>query len=192
MAKRPALVALLASPRPQGHSAALLSAFLKPLVSWDIMFFQVSSLRLKPCIGCNHCLTTKTHQCFQHDAFPKLINAWDKATAMVLAAPVYFYGFPSQAKAMIDRCHPLFHDSHWIKHARRPGFFLADCGAAQKSEFKAIVPEAKAFMNTLGFDYTGELLVPGMSNRNATTLLHQAQRRAHVLGQTLASQGGDL
>jgi multimeric flavodoxin WrbA len=190
MAKRPVLAALLASPRPQGHSASLLAAFLKPLrSSWDIRFFHLSALTIKPCLGCNRCIQTKTFRCFRRDAFPKLLAAWDQADALVLSAPVYFYGFPAQAKAVIDRCHPLFHDSHWTKHIRRPGYFLANCDAAARSEFKVITSEARAFMNTIAFEYAGDLLVPGMSNRDAKVRLARACLRAQSLGRTLGRKG---
>ncbi|NTV53341.1 MAG: flavodoxin family protein [Candidatus Firestonebacteria bacterium] len=190
MATRPVLVALLASPRRQGNSAALLQAFLKPLTAWDVRVFHLPSLSIHPCQACDHCLRRKTYRCRYADDMTNLIQAWDTATALVLSTPVYYYGFPSQAKAVIDRCHPLFHDSHWQKHARRPAYLLANCAASQKSEFKVITHEARAFLNTIAFKLTGELLVTGMGSRNAGERLVWAQKRAETLGKALNGRKG--
>jgi len=126
MSKPPVLVALLASPRRQGNSAALLQAFLKPLRAWDVKVFHLPSLNVHPCQACDHCLREKTYHCRFADDMPKLIRAWETASALVLSTPVYYYSLPAQTKAVVDRCHPLFHDSHWQKHARRPGYLLAN------------------------------------------------------------------
>jgi multimeric flavodoxin WrbA len=189
MSKPPVLVALLASPRRQGNSAALLQAFLKPLRAWDVKVFHLPSLNVHPCQACDHCLREKTYHCRFADDMPKLIRAWETASALVLATPVYYYSLPAQAKAVVDRCHPLFHDSHWQKHARRPGYLLANCASAKKTEFKVMLHEVRAFFNTLAFDLAGELLVPGMGNQNALKLLSSAQKRAEALGKRLSRRG---
>jgi multimeric flavodoxin WrbA len=189
MATRPVLAALLASPRRQGRSAALLAAFLKPLRAWDIRFFHLSAISVLPCTGCDHCLNhPPDYPCRQRDALPKLVKVLDQADALVLAAPVYYYGFPAQAKAVIDRTYPMYHHPYWQRHARRPAFFLASCASSKRDEFRAIVPEAKAFLNTLAFHYTDALLVTGMDRRDARQRLAGAKIRAERLGRKCARQ----
>jgi len=191
MATRPALVALLASPRRQGNSAALLQAFLKPLRAWDVQVFHLPSLRVRPCQACDLCLRQKTYRCRFPDDMSKLIRAWETASALVLSTPVYYYSLPAQTKAVVDRCHPLFHDSHWREHPRRPAYLLANCASPRKTEFKVITHETRAFLNTLAFTLVGELLVPGMGNLNAPQLLQAAKKRAETLGKRL-DQGEKL
>jgi multimeric flavodoxin WrbA len=181
MTSRPALVALLASPRRQGNSAALLHAFLKPLRAWSVQVFHLPAMSVHPCQACDHCLRSPQYRCRFADDLQKLLPAWDRAAALVLSTPVYFYGFPAQAKAVVDRCHPLYHDPHWQTRARRPAYLLANCAAPQKSELSIITREARAFLNTLAFDLAGELLVPGLGSRDARRRLAWAQKRAETL-----------
>ena len=189
MKNRPLLVALLASPRLQGNSASLLQAFLKPLSGWDVRIFHLPALNIRPCQACDHCLRHKTFRCRFDDDMPKLLRAWENA-ALVLSTPVYYYGFPAQAKAVVDRCHPLFHDPHWQHRAQRPAFLLANCAAPQKNEFKVITHEARAFLNTIAFKITNELLVPGMGSQDAARRLRWGRVRAAALGKKLSRAAG--
>jgi multimeric flavodoxin WrbA len=147
-------------------------------------------MSVHPCQACDLCLRSPHYRCRFADDFQKLLPAWDRAAALVLSTPVYFYGFPAQTKAVVDRCHPLFHDAHWQKHARRPAYLLANCAAPQKSELAIITREARAFLNTLAFDLTGQLLVPGLGNRDAGRRLAWAQKRAEALGGALNRRAG--
>lgn len=161
----PRLVALQGSPRPHGTCARLLKAFCKGARGWEIRWVDLSSLRVLPCQGCNSCL--KTRVCRHRDDMLKLIHWLDMAQAVVLAAPVYFYGFPAQVKAVIDRCHPLWHDPYWQQRLPRGGFLLSSCGRNLLSEFTAFRREARAFFNTIGCRMAGELLVPGLETKSA-------------------------
>jgi len=114
-----------------------------------------------------------------------LIRLFDRADALVLASPVYFYSLPAQAKAVVDRCHPLWHDPYWRERPRRPAFFLSTCASEKPDEFQVIVREVKAFFNTLGFRYAGELLVSGMDRSDASVRLTRALRAARSLSRQL-------
>jgi multimeric flavodoxin WrbA len=111
-----------------------------------------------------------------------LVRWFDQADAMVLASPVYFYGFPAQAKAVIDRCQPLWSDPVWRRRPKRPAVFISTCAASRRSEFSVIVREARAFANTIGFKILHTVLVTGLDRTDATIRLSQAERRAIRLG----------
>jgi multimeric flavodoxin WrbA len=112
---------------------------------------------------------------------PKLLNLFHHAEALVLAAPVYFYGFPAQVKAVIDRCQPIWHTRSQIRK-KRPAFFISTCASENPKEFQVIVREAKAFLNTLGFIYQDDLLVPGMDSPDSAARLVQACGEARRKG----------
>jgi hypothetical protein len=117
-----------------------------------------------------------------------LIRDFDRADAVVLATPVYFYGFPAQAKAVIDRCQDLWLDPRWRRRRKRPAFFLATCARPRLVEFAVIRREARAFLNTIGFKIQGELLIPGLDRSDAPTRLRRAQVRAARLSRALNAQ----
>jgi multimeric flavodoxin WrbA len=174
----PLLVALLGSPRPQGACARLLNAFCRGTRGWQIRYVNLARLRVHPCQGCGSCLRTRV--CQYRDDMLKLIHWLDQAHAVVLAAPVYFYGFPAQTKAVIDRCHPLWNDPYWQRR-RRPGFLLATCGRNRLSEFAVLRREAKAFFNTIGCRVDRELLVPGLERKDSRLKLARAARQSRLL-----------
>jgi len=181
---RPLLLALLGSPRSHGTSAQLLSAFCQELRGWEIQSFNLPALNIHPCQGCGKCRISG--KCQQKDFMPQLFKAFAQANALVLAAPVYFYGFPAQTKAVIDRCQPLWHLPAWKKRPQRPAFFLSACAAAHCSEFNVITREAKAFFNTIAFHYTAAILLSGTEKSNAQKRLARAKQKARLLAQKLS------
>lgn len=171
----PILLALQASPRPRGSNARLLSAFLRASRGWRVHRIPLCLLRISP----YHAPRPR------RDAMDRLISEFDRADALVLAAPVYFYGFPAQVKAVIDRCQPLWHDPRWRRRPKRPAFFLSTCARSRTAEFEVIRREARAFLNTIGFRVHGELLVPGLDRADAGARLRRAGVRAARLARSL-------
>ena len=53
------------------------------------------------CLGCGVC--NSTHKCVQKDDMEKLRNLILSSDMMVLATPLYYFGFSSQLKLVIDR-----------------------------------------------------------------------------------------
>jgi len=178
----PRLLALLASPRPRGANARLLSTFLKACSGWEIRRIDLSALRIRP-----YSENLASRPMSVRDPMSGLIRAFDRADALVLAAPVYFYGFPAQAKAVIDRCQPLWADPRWRRRRKRPAIFISTCAAARRSEFEVIRREAKAFFNTIGFQYLDELFVPGLDRADAARRLGRGQALAVRLARRLDS-----
>jgi multimeric flavodoxin WrbA len=170
----PLLLALLASPRPRGANARLLAAFVRGVRNVRIRRLNLADLGIQPYSG----RSRRGSERARRDPMDDLIRLFDRADALVLASPVYFYGFPAQTKAVIDRCQPLWKDPYWRRRPRRPAYFISTCAFSRRSEFAVIVREAKAFLHTIGFYYAGELLVPGQDRKDASRRLLAAGVRA--------------
>jgi multimeric flavodoxin WrbA len=182
-ARKPLLLALTASPRRRGNSARLLRAFLRGVTGYTVQRIHLCDYAVAPCRGCGRCQTT--HRCWQKDHAEKLIRYFSQADALVLAAPVFFYGFPGHAKTIIDRCHPLWQDPQWRRRPRRPGYFLATCASSRIREFEVIVRETKAFFNTIACTYSGAVLAPGLEPDADARRLALAEAKAQRLGCSL-------
>ncbi len=180
------MLALSASPRRRGASSGLLASFLRGLRGWRIVRFRVFDLNIRPCRGCHTCL--RGRPCPQHDFMPKLIALFDRADALVLASPVYFYGFPAPMKAVIDRCHPLWHSPRWRRRPKRPAFFLSTCDARDQREFSVMVRQAKAFFNTSAFQYCAEVLVSGQGTSRAGARLSRGRQSAFALARRVLAE----
>lgn len=94
------LLAVLGSPRPAGHSAALLDAFLSAFPAEGITRFSCYERRPLPCDDCRYC--AKREGCSKRD-LDDFYAALEEADRIVIATPVYHLSFPAPLKALIDR-----------------------------------------------------------------------------------------
>ena len=59
---------------------------------------------IKPCRGCFSCWRNDDGKCVIKDDMEEIIAAIKDADVIIESYPLYFYGMPSQMKAMTDRC----------------------------------------------------------------------------------------
>lgn len=98
------------SPRINGKSARVVRMLIAQLEATqpevELGLFEVATSRIEGCNGCEFCETAGT--CIYDDDMAGLIEQLDSAQRVLLVAPIYFAGAPSQAKAMLDRMQPYF------------------------------------------------------------------------------------
>lgn len=118
------VMVLCGSPFPGGTCAGIADGLQRIFASKGMIVnrIDVFSYNVHPCIGCNRCATT--HECFMHDDADKVIETLQRTKALVIVAPVYFGGPPSQLKAIFDRFQPLFW-THENGHLDKPCVLLA-------------------------------------------------------------------
>lgn len=186
----PYILGLLGSPRQQGNTEILFDRALKGAreAGARVEGFRISEYQLAPCNDCDRCLQDG-HCVLEDDMqlfYPKLKNC----DGLILASPIYFWGVTAQAKIFIDRCQAFWsarQSGFWSPLFKKPGIFIS-C-AAQKSgsdPFFAAVATVKAFFATLGFKYTGELLLAGVDRKGEVQEHEAAQEKAYILGKNLA------
>ncbi len=59
---------------------------------------------IMPCRGCFSCWKSESGKCVINDDMAGIISAIKEADVIIQSYPLYFYGMPSQMKAMTDRC----------------------------------------------------------------------------------------
>lgn len=98
------------SPRVNGKSArvvGMLSALIREKHSEvELSQFDVATCRVAGCNGCEYCKTAG--KCVINDDMAELLSLLERAQRVVLVAPVYFTGAPSQLKAVLDRLQVYF------------------------------------------------------------------------------------
>ena len=68
----------------------------------EITEYDVFRADIRPCIGCNHC--GMSGPCVQKDDYEKTLKGLIRATDMIVfVMPVYYYNWPAQLKAVVDR-----------------------------------------------------------------------------------------
>jgi len=98
---------LKSSPRKDGSTARLADevvAGLRAGGETDIVELSLHDLALRPCESCLACLKKGATGCAIDDAYmQKIYPAFHDADVVVLAAPIYWWHLPAQAKAFLDR-----------------------------------------------------------------------------------------
>ena len=68
---------------------------------------NISSLNLKPCLGCFSCWSKTPGECCIRDDMQGVINKILWADVVVWSFPLYYFGLPGQLKTLIDRQLPM-------------------------------------------------------------------------------------
>lgn len=189
----PYVLGLAGSPRRHGNSETLLDVALascqeRGLATEKIV---VSQLDIHPCRGCDYC--AKHGRCVQTDEMEDLYHRLEFCDGLLVAAPIFFYGLPSQLKALIDRCQVFWSRKYKLKTPARPeescpAMFLAVGATKGEKLFDGSQLTMKYFFEPLNLEYAGDLLLKGLDERGAVQKDAAVLNRASLLGQELADR----
>jgi len=166
------VLALLGSPRRGGNTEVLLHAILAGMAAGggDIETVRLCDLMVQPCINCGGC--DKTGVCVLDDDMTPLYDKLDAADRIVLAAPIYFYNIPAQAKAFVDRTQSfwsrkrlLVQAGRWHEDPNRKGFLVSVAATHGKRIFEGAILTMQYTCDALGVSYGGDYLVRGIDRR---------------------------
>ncbi|MFO7883483.1 MAG: NAD(P)H-dependent oxidoreductase [Desulfobacteraceae bacterium] len=157
------VLGLNGSPRKKGNSEYLLTQFLRQAEKrgFETRVVNCGAHEYQPCIGCGSC--EKKGVCFHKDALAdEVFSLFRRADVLVLSGPVYFYSFPSQIKAIIDRTQTLWSRKYRFGlgdpgEGQRKGVLLC-CGATRgENLFDGIKLTARYFFDAAGAEFTDHL-----------------------------------
>jgi multimeric flavodoxin WrbA len=116
------------SPRKGGNSDLLLQRALEGAESAgaEVASLRAADLDMGGCLECGGC--DETGECVVDDDMQKVYPRLDRADAIILATPVFFYAPPAQLKAIIDRAQAPWNRrrlSGKKKHESGTGYLIA-------------------------------------------------------------------
>ena len=113
------ILAINGSPKgKRSNTWRLTSAFLDGIIAWAengrkqapaIETLSVSTLDIKPCLGCFSCWRKTPGRCCIHDDMRAVIEKILWADVIIWSFPLYYFGLPGQLKNLIDRQLPMSH-----------------------------------------------------------------------------------
>lgn len=141
MKKAENIVAVLASPHPDGVTAKMLSLCLELFPeNAAVESFSLYSLLPQPCTDCGFCKTREG--CSKHD-LDAFMSAYEQADIVVFASPVYNLSFPAPFKALLDRFQRYFNARFSL--GKKPpivkpkrALLLASCGSRDERGFSVM------------------------------------------------------
>lgn len=108
------ILVLNGSPKGAGSSTyRITDAFLGGMVSElgeaaSVGTVDVPAAHIEPCKGCFGCWTATPGKCVIHDDMEEILPKILEADVLIFSFPIYYFGMPSQIKALLDRTLPMF------------------------------------------------------------------------------------
>jgi multimeric flavodoxin WrbA len=181
------------SPRRGGNSDALLAACLQGAkeAGARIETVRPAALKISGCLACGAC--EKTGECAVEDDMQKVYPLLDEAERIVVASPIFFYSFPAQLKALVDRA-----QSRWARRLllekfpprreKRLGYLIAVGATRGKNLFEGAELAARYFYEALGMEYCGGMTARRLDEKDAVSKRPELLDQARELGRRLAKE----
>ena len=183
------VLGIYGSPREAGNSDLLLDKVLDGAQSAGAQIEKVyiRDLAVSGCLECGGC--DETGECVIPDAMGKVYPLLWGADIVFLSSPIFFYGIPAQAKALVDRSQALWSKRMLEKtpdqrkrydHGR--GYLIALGATKGKSLFDGVQLTAKYFFDALDKSYEGGLFIRGVEGKGKIAEDPAALKEAYDLG----------
>lgn len=156
------ILVLTGSARTNGNSDMMADAFIKGASSTEnnIMKYEAGKKDIKGCKGCDTCFSKGT-ACSFDDDFNDLVPLLEKADAIVIVTPLYWYSFPSELKAAIDKLYSFIIGAKTLNIKES---MLLVCGeTSDESDFEGIIKSYERIAAVEGWENGGHLIVTGVN-----------------------------
>ena len=157
--KKMKIVVLTGSPRKNSNTNYMAERFIAGATEagHEVFKFDCARSDVSGCIGCNHC--NMNGPCIYDDDFSKLRPKLIEADLVAFVSPMYYFGFSSQIKRVIDRFYAI---NGQIKGASKKAVFMMAYADTSKSEAEAMTVHYKALVKYLGWKDVGMVIAPGV------------------------------
>ncbi len=191
------VLGIAGSPRRGGNTETLLDQFLAGAESAgaEIEKIVVARLEIAGCIACNGCWDDG--HCIVQDDFQVVDAKLVAADVIALAAPLFFWSLPAQAKALVDRSQCQWARKFVVKaplattsagHARRRGVFIC-AGGEPQADFSSTRRTVEGFFGVYEADYWADLLCGNMDAKGEIHKHPDILQQAFALGVRSVTEG---
>ncbi|MBQ9407325.1 MAG: flavodoxin family protein [Desulfovibrio sp.] len=174
------ILVLTGSPRKNGNSATLAAWFTKGAeeAGHSVRRFDAAFKDVHPCTACNSC--GMDGPCVFQDDFQFVREHIIAAEGVVFATPLYYFGFSSQLKAVIDRFYAI---NGKIHRAKKAVLLMTYADNAARKE-QPLVTHYEMLLEYLGWTDAGRVIAPGVWPAGAINSTSYPQQ-AYTLGKSL-------
>lgn len=174
------ILILTGSPRKGGNSDLMAEAFKAGAekAGHQVTLVRCADLKINGCLACDQCFS-QGRACVVDDDFNQLAPLLESHDLLALAAPVYWYTFPAQLKAALDKFYALM-------VAQRPFGFketvLLGCGEdTAENMFDGMARTYELIIGFLKMEDRGRVWAPGVLKKGEVKTT-EALARAEALG----------
>lgn len=175
------ITVFMASPRQDGNSDKLAAAFIQgaQAATHEVNKVIIRNLKVTGCLGCEYCYT-HSGECVQQDDMQHIYTLLSKTDLVAFATPIYYQGFPSQLKAIIDRLYVTENKSFPIVEA----VLLATYATPGKEMSEQTISYFKSLADYHGWKNKGIIAVSGLDEKD-DIVGNPALSKAFDLGSSL-------
>ena len=163
MSKGKKIVILTGSPRKSGNSDLMAEAFAEGARAGghEVLVYSAGRSDIKGCRACGQCFSKGKPCIFDDDDYNNLAPQLEAADMLVLAAPVYYYTFPAQLKAVIDRFYCYSYSGRPLKN--KESVLLSCAEESREAAFKPTIETYKAICWYLNWKDLGIITAMGVN-----------------------------
>ncbi|MBN7773210.1 flavodoxin family protein [Clostridium aminobutyricum] len=178
------ILVLTGSPRKGGNTELLAEAFIKgaEAAGHTVMKYETAVKHIGGCEACNSCYTQEGQACVFKDDFNMLAPMMENCDVIVIATPLYWFTFPAQLKAALDKMYSLLIGG--IQSNIKESMLLACAGGAEESDFDGLVKTYELIAAYQNWTDLAHLLVPSVHEKGDILNTH-ALKKAEELGLSL-------
>lgn len=157
------IVVLNGSPRKNGNTSALVSAFAEGAqeAGNTVTVFHLDSMDIRGCKGCMGGGKNPDHPCVQRDDMDAIYPAYKEADVLVLASPLYYWNLSGQLRTAFDRLFAVAEGNQSYENPKKKSALLM---AAEGNGFEDCVSYYDHLIGHLGWEDLGKVLCGGVMN----------------------------
>lgn len=174
------ILVLTGSPRKGGNTDKLADAFIAGAkqAGHTTIKFATADKYIKGCIDCQTCFS-KGSACSIPDDFADLAPLLEQADMVIFATPLYWFSFPVQLKAAIDKFYSFFIGKRPLRV--KECALLVCGGGIDLVTYEGIVKSYRLIADFLNWKDSGVVIVPGLHDKD-DILKTDGLERAKALG----------
>ncbi len=180
----PTVLAISGSHRTSSFTEKMLDTLLEGMGKTDIHKFYPHKMNIGPCTSCWGCWQGKNKgECVQKDDFQLIYDVYKRCDYIIVAAPVYVFGYPATVKNVIDRFFvnlepsQIEMDNGDTNHPQRftpnaKGVLVSSCGFPDMENFTLMSQHFRKWMKHGGLQWAGEVLISASGAANVPRLFN--------------------
>lgn len=179
------VLVLTGSPRKDGNSDLLADAFIRGAeeAGHQVTVFRAGRKHITGCLACNKCYTEGNKACVVEDDFNELAELYQSSDVIVYATPLYWYSFPAQLKAAMDKMHALVKGEREM--AIKESILLACCEDTDPHAFEGILQSYKLIAGYRKWKDLGHVLAFNVNEPGEILKQPDLLAKAKALGRNL-------
>lgn len=171
---------LTGSPRKHGNSDMMADAFMRGAQSagHTVTKYESAFTKISGCRACDTCWKKGIPCSFNDDFNEKFTPLLEQADVLVLCMPLYYYGFPSNLQATLEKTYSLLMPQSQIKMKVSETALLVAGGDADLNLFSGVTETYKNLSERFQWADRGMVVAAGVMEKGVivdTDYLEQAE-----------------